>query len=144
MIVSVKMHTRRHPQQRCVRAIRKDENRGEKNTTWSGISKIPNLDDKAAAQLKNPWQVQAIDLGFSQSNQTCIFIDNLADLYMINRKRPTARAKHIDTQWFAIQEWANKKEIIMKHLSSVLNASDNLTKPLSCVACPSIASRARQ
>ena len=73
------------------------------------------------------------DLGFSPKHPTCIYIDNLAALYMINESRPTPRAKHIDTQWFAIQEWAKNKDLIMKHISGILNMSDDLTKPLSWV-----------
>ena len=52
---------------------------------------------------------------------------------MINEFRPTPRARHIDIQYFAIQEWRAAKDIIMKHLSGILNPSDDLTKPLGWI-----------
>lgn len=64
---------------------------------------------------------------------TRMFIDNIAALHMINEKRPTPRACHIEIQHFAIQEWCDKKEIIMEHLSGVINPSDDLTKPLGWI-----------
>ncbi len=64
---------------------------------------------------------------------TRLFIDNMAALHMINEKRPTPRARHIDIQHFAIQEWCDRKDIIMEHLPGILNPSDDLTKPLGWV-----------
>ena len=64
---------------------------------------------------------------------TRLFIDNMAALHMINEKRPTPRARHIDIQHFAIQEWCEKKDLVMEHLPGILNPSDDLTKPLGWV-----------
>jgi len=62
-----------------------------------------------------------------------MFIDNLAALHMINERRPTPRARHIEIQHFAIQEWREKMELVMSHLKGVLNPSDGMTKPLGWV-----------
>ena len=42
-----------------------------------------------------------------------LFIDNEAALAMINEFRPTPRARHIDIQYFAVQEWRAAEDIIM-------------------------------
>ena len=57
----------------------------------------------------------------------------MAALHVINEKCPTAQARHIKIQHFAIQEWHDNKDFIMEHLSGILNPSDDLTKPLSWV-----------
>ena len=108
--------------------------KSEITTEWNmtiSINRTKNVEISLLG-LKNV-PLSPNDLGFPQNDPTCIYIDNLAALYMINEKRPTPRAKHIDTQWFAMQEWAANKDIIMKHLSGVLNSSDDLTKPLTWV-----------
>ena len=52
---------------------------------------------------------------------------------MIKEKRPTPRARHIEIQHFAIQEWHDAKEIEMRHIPGVINNSDDLTKPLGWI-----------
>ncbi len=64
---------------------------------------------------------------------TRLLIDNVAALHMINEDRPTPRARHIEIQHFAIQEWRKQGDLVMEHLSGVLNPSDDLTKPLGWV-----------
>ena len=62
-----------------------------------------------------------------------MYIDNQAALAMINESRPTTRARHIEIQHFAVQEWRKAEDIIMKHLPGIMNCSDGLTKALSWV-----------
>ena len=62
-----------------------------------------------------------------------MYIDNEAALAMINESRPTARARHIETQHFAIQEWCKAKDLYMRHIAGIINPSDDLTKPLGWV-----------
>ena len=62
-----------------------------------------------------------------------MYIDNQAALAMINESRPTPRARHIEIQHFAIQQWCKAKDIIMKFLPGVINASDGLTKALGWI-----------
>ncbi len=52
---------------------------------------------------------------------------------MINEDRPTSHAWHIEIQHFAIQEWCKQGDLIMEHLSGLLNPSNDLTKALSWV-----------
>ena len=61
---------------------------------------------------------------------TRLLVDNQTAIAMINESRPTPRARHIDIQHFAIQQWRDQGDIIMEHCPGVLNASDDLTKPL--------------
>ena len=64
---------------------------------------------------------------------TRLLIDNLAALCMINEDRPTPRARHIEIQHFAIQEWRKQEDLIMEHVSGTINSSDDLTKALGWV-----------
>ena len=42
-------------------------------------------------------------------------------------------ARHIEIQHFAIQEWRAQGDIVMEHLSGLLNPSDDMTKALGWV-----------
>lgn len=64
---------------------------------------------------------------------TELFIDNRAALDMINESRPTPRARHIEIQHFAIQEWRQRGDIVMRHIAGILNLSDDLTKVLGWI-----------
>ena len=57
----------------------------------------------------------------------------MAALQMINEMRPTARARHVEIQHFAIQEWRLRKDIIMEHVPGTMNCSDGMTKALGWV-----------
>ena len=59
--------------------------------------------------------------------------DNKAAIMMVNQQRPTTRTRHIDTQWFAIQEWKVFGEIVLGYISSGCNPSDAVTKALGSV-----------
>ena len=60
-------------------------------------------------------------------------IDNLAALAMINESRPAPRARHVETQHFAIQEWCKAGDIRMVHCPGTINASDDMTKALAWI-----------
>jgi hypothetical protein len=62
-----------------------------------------------------------------------LLIDNLAALNMINENRPTTRARHIEIQHFAIQEWREQGDLIMEHIAGTINPSDDLTKALGWI-----------
>ena len=64
---------------------------------------------------------------------TLLYINNQAAEAMINKNCPTLCACHIKIQQFAIQEWRQKGDIIMEHLTGILNPSDDLTKALGWV-----------
>ena len=84
---------------------------------------------KVVKYLRNVLQ----ELDALRQGPSRMFIDNEAALAMINEFRPTPRARHIDIQYFAIQEWRQRLDIVMKHLSGILNPSDDLTKPLGWI-----------
>jgi hypothetical protein len=44
------------------------------------------------------------ELGSTQSGPTLLLVDNKDTIYMINVNWPTPHARHIDTQYFTIQE----------------------------------------
>ena len=62
-----------------------------------------------------------------------MYIDNEAAIAMINENRPTTRARHIEIQHFAIQEWRAKNDLVMRHIPGIINPSDDLTKALGWV-----------
>ena len=70
------------------------------------------------------------ELGYPQLGPTTLFEDNAAAILMVNASRPTPRARHIDIQHFALQEWKAAKEIVLSHIPGVINSADSLTKSL--------------
>ena len=84
---------------------------------------------KAAKYLRSVLQqLEAIRPG-----ATPLFVDNQAAIAMVNESRPTPRARHIEIQHFAIQEWREKGDIVLRHCPGIVNASDDLTKALGWV-----------
>ena len=49
---------------------------------------------------------------------------------MLNHQRPMKRMRHIDTQWFAIQEWKQRGDIILQYVNMKDNSADGFTKAL--------------
>ena len=73
------------------------------------------------------------DLGFPQPAPTPLYCDNQSAINMVNAKIPTDRSRHILIQHFAIQDWKDDGDIVMRFISGVINPSDDLTKPLGWV-----------
>ena len=72
-------------------------------------------------------------LGYSIDTPTILYINNKAAIAMVNEDRPTLRARHIDIQHFAIQEWRKQAIISLRHIAGVLNPADAATKPLGWI-----------
>ena len=68
-----------------------------------------------------------------QSGLSPINEDNMAAIMMVNQSRPTTRTRHIDIQWFAIQEWKQAGDIIMQYVRTGDNSADAMTKVLGWV-----------
>ena len=84
---------------------------------------------KAAKYLQYVLQ----ELNALHPGATPLFIDNQAAIAMVNESRPTPRARHIQIQAFAIQEWRQAGDVILCHCPGILNPSDDLTKALGWV-----------
>ena len=52
---------------------------------------------------------------------------------MANAGKPTERLRHIDIQYFALQEWVQKGLVKMHHIPGVANLADSMTKALGWV-----------
>ena len=52
---------------------------------------------------------------------------------MVNARIPTERSRHIDIQHFAIQDWKENGDLVMRHIMGILNPADDMTKPLGWV-----------
>ena len=86
-----------------------------------------------AAKLVKYFRYILADLNLTQDKATRMLIDNYAALCMVNEKKPTPRARHLDIQAYAIQDWKDQGDIVMEHLPGILNSSDDLTKALGWV-----------
>ena len=62
---------------------------------------------------------------------TLVYTDNLANVHIVNERRPTPRTRHVETQHFAVQGWRENGEMIWKHFSGKINPTDDLTKALA-------------
>jgi hypothetical protein len=58
-----------------------------------------------AAKTTKYFQSILTELGFPPTIPTPLYEDNEAAIAMINESRPTPCVRHLDTQYFAIQEW---------------------------------------
>ena len=57
------------------------------------------------------------ELGFAQKGASPIFEDNAAAIMMANQNRPTERTRHVDIQFFALQEWVQNGKVKLYHIS---------------------------
>ena len=71
------------------------------------------------------------DLGYQQNGPTPIYEDNQAAIAMINHDKPTPRSRHIDIQWFAINEWRRLGQLELHYIATSINPADAATKALS-------------
>ena len=74
------------------------------------------------------------ELGFPPDGPTKLCEDNASTIKIANARQPTERSRHIDIQFFAIQDWKDNGNIVMEHIPGVINPSDDLTKPLGWVS----------
>jgi hypothetical protein len=73
------------------------------------------------------------ELGFTQDGPTIIYEDNDSTIKIVNNRRPTDRARHIDIRYFSLQQWRELGDIILKHIPGIINPADDLTKPVGWV-----------
>ena len=74
-----------------------------------------------------------LELGYPQRGPTPIYEDNMSAINMINNRVPTERSRHIDIQHFAIQDWADAQDIVMRHIPGIISIPDGLTKALGWI-----------
>jgi hypothetical protein len=70
------------------------------------------------------------ELGFSQYLPTILYEDNTGALHMANAQQPTRRTRHMDTKYFAIQDWVEHDQLDVTQIGTALNISDAFTKAL--------------
>ena len=84
----------------------------------------------SAAKTAKYLRLVLSELGFTQHGPTILYKDNQAAIAMVNENKPTTRVRHIDIQFFAIQEWRAQGEIKLVYIPTALNPSDQATKAL--------------
>jgi hypothetical protein len=70
------------------------------------------------------------ELGFSQYLPTILYEDNTGALHMANAQQPTRRTCHMDTKYFALQDWVDHDQIDVTQIGTANNISDAFTKAL--------------
>jgi hypothetical protein len=86
-----------------------------------------------AAKLAKCLQSVPQELGHAQVGPTKIREDNEAAIAMVNQNKPAERSRHVDIQFFAVQEWRKAKQIILEAIPATANPADAETKALSWV-----------
>ena len=87
----------------------------------------------AAAKVAKYLRFILSQLGFPQHSPTTLYEDNESTIKMVNAGRPTERSRHIDIQFFAIQDWKRAGHIVLEHIAGVINPSDALTKSVGWI-----------
>jgi hypothetical protein len=83
-----------------------------------------------AAKLAKYFRSVLTELGFAPAGPTVLYEDNEATMAMINENRPTPRARHVDIQFFAIQEWRQQGHVVVQRIPTTINVADGGTKAL--------------
>jgi hypothetical protein len=68
------------------------------------------------------------DLGYPPSGPTILHEDNQAVLDIVNKEVPSKRTRHIDIQYFALQDWCARGLIKMAYVPGIINPADQATK----------------
>ena len=67
-------------------------------------------------------------LGLTLSSPILIYEDNAATIAVSNNQRDTKRLRHVYLHHFAILEWVQNRDIILKPITTADNPADELTK----------------
>ena len=66
----------------------------------------------------------------TQIGPTAIYEDKAAAILMENAVKPTEQPRHIDIQYFSLQEWVTKGLVKLFHIPGVANPADSMSKAL--------------
>jgi hypothetical protein len=86
-----------------------------------------------AAKIAKYLRSVLLELGYPQDGPTILHEDNEAAIHVANNTKPTARTRHVDIAWFAIQEWRENRDIDLQYINTKINPSDSLTKAVAWV-----------
>ena len=70
------------------------------------------------------------DISVPQQNATHMYDDNNAAENMANNRKPVGRSRHIDIQYYVLQEWVQRGIFILKWVYTNYNIADTLTRIL--------------
>ena len=73
------------------------------------------------------------DLNLPQLLPTPVYEDNAATILIVNASKPTPRTRHIDIQYFAVQDWKARGFLLLLTIAGVINIADALTKALAWI-----------
>jgi hypothetical protein len=72
-----------------------------------------------------------LGLGIPMNTPTTVFCDNEGAKKVAEATGTTKRLRHVDMQYFAIQEWVKNNEITVRKVHTSINVADLMTKALS-------------
>jgi hypothetical protein len=69
-------------------------------------------------------------IAYKSKYQPTIALSSTGALHMANAQQPTRRTRHMDTKYFAIQDWVEHDQLDLTQIGTALNISDAFTKAL--------------
>jgi hypothetical protein len=72
-----------------------------------------------------------VGLGIHMEGPTTVYCDNEGAKKVADAPGTTKRLRHVDMQFFAIQEWVKNDEITVRKVHTTVNVADLMTKALS-------------
>ena len=73
------------------------------------------------------------ELGFRHREPTILSEDGVSAIKIVTARHTTDRSRHIDIQYFAIQDWKEAGDVEMRFINGSINPSDALTKPVGWI-----------
>ena len=82
----------------------------------------------AAAKAAEYFRMILDELGFKQTLPMQMYGNNQDAIMMVNAKKPTERSRHIDIQYFAIQEWKERGLLVLDQTTTSRALSTLVTR----------------
>jgi hypothetical protein len=99
-------------------------------TTATSSTEAEFIADVAVTKIAKHLHSILAELGFPQTEPTQLFENIIAAIKMMNVSRPTPRSRHIDIQYFVIQDWKEASDILLLHIPGINIPSNDPTKAL--------------
>ena len=90
--------------------------------TASSSAEAEFIEAHTAAKISQYLRMVLIQLGFEQTTPIPIHISNISTLKIINENASLInQTRNINIRYFAIQDWREDGDIIMKHIAVIIN-----------------------
>ena len=99
-------------------------------TVSTSSTKAEFIATVSAGKMAKHLQYVLEELGVEQHGPTMIYEDNVAAILMENAGKATELSHHIYIQYFALQDWVERKILKLSHIPGIANPTDSFTKSL--------------